>query len=115
MISQRIEHSPLLKEIIIPFLAASELEDPLLITAGRNLVDFAVPGAYEPRSAAYAEAETAWRNRKPLPMPPNINPHHPTVVQATLRESEERERRRNEASADVVNGAESLVSICSLS
>jgi hypothetical protein len=114
MINQRMDNSPLLKEIITRFLSVSRLEDPLLVTVGRDLIDFAVPGTYEPRSADYADAETSWRNRKPLFMPSNINPHHPTVVQAALRESEERERRRSEvqgAGPNGVNGVESNVSI----
>jgi hypothetical protein len=116
MIKQRMDHSPLLKEIITPFLSVPRLEDSLLVTAGRDLIDFAVPGTYEPRSAVYIDAETAWCNRKPLPMPSNINPHHPTVVQAAVRESEERERRQKEAQGgDVVNGAEPHVSICLIS
>lgn len=118
MINQRIDHSPLLNEIITPFLATSKLEDALLITAGRDLIDFVVTDIYEPRSVAYVDAETAWRNRKPLPMPSNISPHHPTVVQAAVRESEERDRRRNEANGtgpNAINGVESHVSICSIS
>jgi hypothetical protein len=58
MINQRMDHSPLLKEIITPFLSVPRLEDHLLVTAGRDLIDFAVPGTYEPRSAAYVDAET---------------------------------------------------------
>jgi hypothetical protein len=116
MINQRMEHSPLLKEIITPFLSVPRLENSLLVTAGRDLIDFAVPGAYEPRSTAYAEVDTAWRNRKPLPMPLNINPHHPAVVQAAVREAEERNRRQKVArGGDVVSGAEPHVSICSIS
>jgi hypothetical protein len=115
MINQQMEHSPLLQEIITPFLHTSRLEDTLLITAGGDLIDFAVPGTYEPRSAPYIDAEAAWRNRKPLPMSSSINPHHPTVVNAAIRESEERERRLNEANStgpNAINGIESHVSIC---
>jgi hypothetical protein len=119
MINQRMEHSPLLKEIITPFFQTSRLEDPLLITVGRDLIDFAVTDTYEPRSAAaYADVETAWRKRKPLAMPRNINPHHPTILQAALRESEERERRRNDAQVagpNELDGVESRVSTCSIS
>jgi hypothetical protein len=114
MINQRMDHSPLLKEIITRFLSVPRLEDPLLVTAGRDLIDFAVPGTYEPRSADYADAETSWRNRKPPFMPSNINPHHPTVVQAALRESEERERRQKEAHGPGPNGADGAESNVSI-
>jgi hypothetical protein len=113
-----MDHSPLSKKILTPFLDTSRLDDTLLITAGRELINFAVPETHEPRSAGYDNPETAWQNPQPLRVPPNVNTNHPTSVNTAVREAEERKRRPNEvqdAGPNGIDGVESDVSICSFS
>jgi hypothetical protein len=67
--AQTMERSPLLRQIITQELLMAPRDRNLILAAGKNLEDYAVPQAENPGSAAYNEAEAAYTTRQPLPPP----------------------------------------------
>lgn len=63
---QQMQLSPLLMEIVTPFLNAPRVGNAGLLAAGRNLEAYAVPQAYEPNAPEHANALAAWQTRQPL-------------------------------------------------
>ncbi|KAG4435856.1 hypothetical protein IFR05_008653 [Cadophora sp. M221] len=84
MAVQRMQHSPLLQDIIMTFLKLPKKDPKTLQAGGRDLDLYAVTSTYEPKTYAYKEAEEAWKNRQPLGMPGNVDPDHKTIVKGLL-------------------------------
>jgi len=94
MIAQRMAHSPLLTDIVTSFLQAPHIGSTQLLSAARDLADYAVPQAEEPRTAAYQEALAAWENRLPLRLANSVLPNHEDHTQAAMAEALEALSRR---------------------
>jgi hypothetical protein len=90
MLGQRMANNPLLAQIIMRFLQAprpgGRYQSPVLLAAGRDLRDYAVPGSAEPRAAAYQDATIAWQKRSPL-QPPDVHTlaNHAALYEQTQR------------------------------
>ncbi|KAL2063999.1 hypothetical protein VTL71DRAFT_4493 [Oculimacula yallundae] len=100
MIAQRMEHSPLLKDIVMSFLKLHRGDSTSLQLAARDMDTYAVTAAYEPKMGAYKEAEQAWKDRQPLSLPGNVAPDHETilaVILADIKIEKAAERARREA------------------
>ncbi|KAE9369337.1 hypothetical protein N431DRAFT_510896 [Stipitochalara longipes BDJ] len=101
-IAYRMVNSPLLTEIITPILHVPRNggfnAPPELLAAGKDLMDYAIPGAWHPRAHAYQDALSAWKNRWPFQPPGNVHPRHKEMHEAAVRynkfENEQRERSR---------------------
>lgn len=101
MIAQRMTNSPLLTDIITPFLQAPRFGGNHFLTAARDLADYAIPLAEEPRAAAYQDALAAWQNRWPLRIAHSVLPDHEARTKAAMTEASE-VRRRGVAARGVV-------------
>jgi hypothetical protein len=66
MTVQRIQHSPLLREIVTPFLNAPRVGNSSLLAPARDLEAYVTPQTHEPNVPSYSRALEAWRNRRPL-------------------------------------------------
>jgi hypothetical protein len=69
MLFQRMKHSPLLTEIVTPFLATDRKVYADLIAAGRDLEAYAIDATLEPATRSYQEALLAWKNKQPMGFP----------------------------------------------
>jgi hypothetical protein len=103
MIAQKMAHSPLLTEIITPFLQVPRFGGTQFLTAARDLADYAIPQAEEPRAAEYRDALAAWQNRRPLRMANSVLPDHEARTKAALKEAALAKRRRVAARGVVVD------------
>jgi hypothetical protein len=94
MIAQRMAHSPLLTEIVTPFLHASHIRGTQFLEAARDLAIYAVPQAEEPRAAAYQEALMAWKNRAHLRVAKSVIHDHDAHTRSAMVEAAEAASRR---------------------
>jgi hypothetical protein len=69
MLFQRMKHSPLLTEIVTPFLVTDRKVKADLIAAGQDLEAYAVDATFEPATNSYQEALLAWKNKQPMGFP----------------------------------------------
>jgi hypothetical protein len=90
MLGQRMANNPLLTQIIMQFLQAprpgGRYQSPVLLAAGRDLRDYAIPASTESRATAYQDATIAWQKRSPL-QPPGV---HTLDNHAALHEQAQR-------------------------
>jgi hypothetical protein len=116
-IVQKMERSPLFKELVMILLSASRgvIDTRQLMEAGRILRDYAVAGSDTPNGAAYAEVAAAWERRVPIGGPAIVRPEQRGNAEAVLQETEGAlERRKREtgsgenAQGGVVAGDASL-------
>jgi len=114
---QKMERSPLFKELVMILLSAPRgvIDTSQLMEAGRILRDYAVAGSDTPSGAAYAEVAAAWEGRVQIGGPTIVRPEQKGKVEAVVQESEGGlERRKREtgsgenAQGDIVAGDASL-------
>lgn len=71
-LAQIMSQSPLLRELLMPLLEAVRRgSSNELVAAGKDLIDYAIPGFEQLGTSAYNDAIVAWENR--WPMPPRVN------------------------------------------
>lgn len=71
-LAQTMSQSPLLGELLTRLLQAFRSgRSNELVAAGKDLIDYAIPGIEQPGTSAYNDAVVAWQNR--WPMPPRVN------------------------------------------
>ncbi len=71
-LAQTTNQSPLLMELLTPLLQARRTgRSNELLAAGKDLIDYAIPGIEQLGTSAYKDAVVAWQNR--WPMPPRVN------------------------------------------
>jgi hypothetical protein len=98
-IVQKMERSPLFKELVMLLLNASRgvIDTVQLMEAGTILRDYAIVGSDTSNGAAYAEAAAAWERRVPLGGSIIARPEQRGNAEAVLQESEDAlERRKRE-------------------
>jgi hypothetical protein len=93
-IAQRMANSPLLTDIITPFVQAPRMGGAKFLTAARDLAEYAVPEAEEPRAAAYQNALAAWQNRFLLRVGNNVLPNPQAQTPTTMTEAMKNGRPR---------------------
>ena len=99
-IPYRMERSPLLKEIITPFLHAprdgGRTAPPELLAAGKDLKDYAIELALYPGHPRYQDAVAAWRNRWPLDaLETTSHPCWREMSEAKLHKFEQEQRKKS--------------------
>jgi hypothetical protein len=71
-LAQTMSRSPLLDELLTPLLQAPRTgRSNELVAAGKDLIDYAIPGIELPGTSAYNDAVIAWQNL--WPMPPRVS------------------------------------------
>ena len=71
-LARTMSRSPLLNELLTLLLQTRRTgRSDELVAAGKDLIDYAIPGIELPGTSAYNDAVIAWQNR--WPMPPRVN------------------------------------------
>jgi hypothetical protein len=103
MLAHGMAISPLLRRLVAPLLKAPRggKGDKLLV-AGRELIDYAVPGVEQPGIAAYQDALSAWQNRWPLQPRDNALHNYAALTRNTMAAIADEEDRRDTLDVTII-------------